>query len=125
MPQLSPVAHWPVGLGVVRTLQGAARLETCCPPHPAHVLSGGRVVDALLLARLDGHHARYKVGARLEERGRFPLLQPGLPRWWAAVRGGGLSGRRVSARPASKPSPGGGGPLGDHESPLVYAFLSL
>ena len=29
---------------------------------------------------LDGHHALYKVGARLEERGMFPLLQPGLTR---------------------------------------------
>ena len=48
-----------------------------------------------------------------------------MPRWWAAVRGGGLSGRRVSAWPASRPSPGGRGPLGGHESPLVYAFLSL
>jgi transposase len=35
-------------------------------------------VEALLLAILDGHHALYKVGARLEERGMLPLLQPGL-----------------------------------------------
>jgi hypothetical protein len=37
-------------------------------------------VEALLLAILDGHHALYKVGARLEERGMLPLLQPGLAR---------------------------------------------
>jgi hypothetical protein len=37
-------------------------------------------VEALLLAILDGHHALYKVGARLEERGMIPLLQPGLTR---------------------------------------------
>src|SRR5262249_43468177 len=35
---------------------------------------------ALLLAILDGHHALSKVGARLEERGMLPLLQPGLTR---------------------------------------------
>jgi hypothetical protein len=29
---------------------------------------------------LDGHHALYKVGARREERGMIPLLQPGLRR---------------------------------------------
>jgi transposase len=34
----------------------------------------------LVLAILDGHHARYKVGKRLEERGMGPLLQPGLTR---------------------------------------------
>jgi hypothetical protein len=35
-------------------------------------------VEALILAMLDGHHALYKVGCRIEERGVFPLLQPGL-----------------------------------------------
>jgi transposase len=34
----------------------------------------------LVLAILDGHHALYKVGKRLEERGMVPLLQPGLTR---------------------------------------------
>jgi hypothetical protein len=34
----------------------------------------------LVLAILDGHHALYKVGKRLEERGIVTLLQPGLPR---------------------------------------------
>lgn len=78
--QSSPVAQLPLGLGVVRKLNVAGLIDTFCPPHPAHVLSCGRGVEALLLAILDGHHALYKVGARLEERGMFPLLQPGLTR---------------------------------------------
>ena len=80
MQQISPVAHLPLVLGVVRKLTVAALIDTFCPPHPAHVLSCGRGVEALLLALLDGPHALSKVGARLEERGRFPLLQPGLKR---------------------------------------------
>src|ERR671927_484545 len=78
--QISPVAHLPLVLGVVRKLNVAALIDTFCPPHPAHVLSCGRGVEALLLAILDGHHALYKVGARLEERGMLPLLQDGLRR---------------------------------------------
>src|SRR5213594_3427287 len=78
--QISPVAHLPLVLGVLRKLNVAALIETFCPPHPANVLSGGRGVEALILAILDGHHALYKVGARFEERGMFPLLQPGLER---------------------------------------------
>jgi transposase len=78
--QIRPVAHLPLVLGVVRKLNVAALIDTFCPPHPAHVLSYGRGVEALLLAILDGHHALYKVGARLEERGMLPLLQPGLTR---------------------------------------------
>ena len=78
--QISPVAHLPLVLGVVRKLNIAALIDTFCPPHPAHVLSCGRGVAALLLAILDGHHALYKVGARLEERGLLPFLQPGLTR---------------------------------------------
>src|SRR4030095_14295628 len=80
MQQIRPVAHWPGVLGVIRKLQGAALLDTFCPPHPAHVLSCGRGVEALLLAILDGHQAVVKVGARLEERGMLPILQPGLTR---------------------------------------------
>jgi hypothetical protein len=75
-----PVAHLPLVLGVVRKLNVATLIDTFCPPHPAHVLSCGRGVEALLLAILDGHHALYKGGARLEERGMIPLLQPGLTR---------------------------------------------
>jgi len=78
--QISPVAHLPLVLGVIRKLKVAALIDTFCPPHPAHVLSCGRGVEALLLAILDGHHALYKVGARLEARGMLPLLQPGLAR---------------------------------------------
>ena len=78
--QISPVAHLPLVLGVLRKLNVAALIDTFCPPHPAHILSCGRGVEALLLAFLDGHHALYKVGARLEERGMLPLLQPGLAR---------------------------------------------
>ena len=78
--QISPVAHLPLVLGVVRKLSVATLIDTFCPPHPAHILSCGRGVEALLLAILDGHHALYKVGARLEERGLLPLLQPGLAR---------------------------------------------
>jgi transposase len=80
MQQISPVAHLPLVLGVVRKLNVAALIDTFCPPHPAHILSCGRGVEALLLAILDGHHALYKVGTRLEERGMVPLLQPGLTR---------------------------------------------
>ena len=47
-------------------------------PHPAHVLSTGRGVEALVLTMLDGDHALYKVGQRLEERGLVALLEPGL-----------------------------------------------
>src|SRR5262249_23054559 len=50
------------------------------PPHPAHGLSCGRGVEAMVLAILDGHHALYKVGKRLEERGMVALLQPGCTR---------------------------------------------
>src|SRR5215471_421287 len=80
MHQISPVAHLPLVLGVVRKLNIATRIDTFCPPHPAHGLSCGRGVEALLLAMLDGHHALSKVGARLEERGMLPLLQDGLRR---------------------------------------------
>jgi hypothetical protein len=78
--QISPVTHLPLVLGVVRKLNVAALIDTFCPPHPAHVLSCGCGVEALLLAILNGHHALYKVGARLEERGMLPLLQEGLGR---------------------------------------------
>jgi Domain of unknown function (DUF4277) len=76
--QISPVAPLPLLLGVIRTLNVAVLIDTFCPPHRANVLSYSRGVEALLLAILDGHHALYKVGARLEERGMLPLLQPGL-----------------------------------------------
>jgi hypothetical protein len=64
MHQIRPVAHWPWVLGVIRKLHVAARIDTCCPAHAAHVLAYGRGVEALLLAILDGPHALSKVGAR-------------------------------------------------------------
>ncbi|MEE8291790.1 MAG: IS1634 family transposase [Candidatus Tectomicrobia bacterium] len=76
--RLAPVAHLPLVLGVLRKLEVAQLIDTMIPPNPAHVLSNGRGVEALVLAILDGHHALYKVGRRLEERGMFPLLQPDL-----------------------------------------------
>src|ERR1044072_6415330 len=78
--QIHPVAHLPLVLGVLRRLEVATVIDRLIPPHPAHGLSCGRGVDALVLAILDGHHALYKVGKRLEERGMVTLLQPGLTR---------------------------------------------
>jgi hypothetical protein len=59
--QISPVAHLPLVLGVVRKLNVAALIDTFCPPHPAHVLSCGRGVEALLLAMLDGRFRCYST----------------------------------------------------------------
>jgi transposase len=78
--QIHPVAHLPLVLGVLRRLEVATVIDHLLPPHPAHVLSTGRGVEALVLAILDGDHALYKVGQRLEERGMVSLLQPGLTR---------------------------------------------
>src|SRR5438132_14060794 len=78
--QIRPVAHLPLILGVLRRLGVATVIDRLIPPHPAHVLSCGRGVEALVLAILDGDHALYKVGKRLEERGMVELLQPGLTR---------------------------------------------
>ena len=78
--QIHPVAHLPLVLGVLRRLEVAPIIDRLLPPHPAHVLSSGRGVEALVLAILDGDHALYKGGQRLEERGMIPLLQPGLTR---------------------------------------------
>ena len=72
-----PVAHWPLVLGVLRRLEIATVIDRLLPPHPAHVLSCGRGVEALVLAMLDGAHALYQRGQRLAEQGMVPLLQPG------------------------------------------------
>jgi transposase len=74
------VAHLPLVLGVLRRLDVATVIDSLIPPHPAHMLSCGHGVEALVLAILDGHHALYKVGTRLEERGMLPLLRGGLQR---------------------------------------------
>jgi transposase len=78
--QSHPIAHLPLVLSVLRRLEVATVIDGLIPPHPAHGLSCGRGVEALVLAILDGHHALYKVGRRLEERGMVALLQPGLTR---------------------------------------------
>ena len=78
--QIRPVAHLPLVLGVLRRVEVATVIDSLITPHPAHVLSTGRGVEALVLAILDGDHALYKVGQRLEERGILELLQAGLTR---------------------------------------------
>src|ERR687884_583258 len=78
--QIYPIAHLPLVLGVLRRLEVATVIDRLLTPHPAHVLSSGRGVEALVLAILDGDHALYKVGQRLAERGMVALLQPGLTR---------------------------------------------
>src|SRR5919199_167234 len=75
--QIYPVAHLPLVLGVLRRLEVATVIDRIIPPHPAHGLSCGRGGEALVLAILDEHHALYKVGKRLEERGMLALLHPG------------------------------------------------
>jgi hypothetical protein len=64
MGPLAPVAHLPWVLGVRRKREVAQLIETLIPPHPAPVGSCGRGAEALVLAILDGHHARSKVGRR-------------------------------------------------------------
>jgi transposase len=78
--QMRPMAHLPFILGVLRRLEVATVIESLIAPHPRHVLSTGRGVEAMVLAILDGDHALYKVGQRLEERGMLDLLQPELTR---------------------------------------------
>jgi transposase len=78
--QIHPVAHLPWILGVLRRLEVATIIDRLLPPHPAQVLSSGRGVEALVLAILDGDHALYKVGHRLEDCGMLSLLQPGWTR---------------------------------------------
>ena len=75
--QIYPIAHLPLVLGVLRRLEVATLIDRLIPPHPAHELATGRGVEALVLAILDGHHALYKVGQRLEERGMRELLPCG------------------------------------------------
>ena len=80
VPQIRPVAHLPLVLGVLRRLEVATVIDRFIAPHPAPGLSTGHGVEALVLAILDGDHALYKVGQRLEERGMLELLQAGFTR---------------------------------------------
>jgi hypothetical protein len=89
----SPVAHLPLILGMLRKLEMAALIDEVVPPHPDHVLSCGLGVAALGLAILDGDHALYKVGSRLEERGMLSLLREGLARESLTDRISATSGR--------------------------------
>jgi len=59
--QIHPVAHVPLVLGILRRPEVAALIDHLIPPHPAHVLSAGCGVEALVLAILDGDHALYKA----------------------------------------------------------------
>jgi hypothetical protein len=58
----------------------ATVIDRLIPAHPAHTLSCGHGVEALVLAIRDGDHALYKGGKRRAERGMVTLLQPGLTR---------------------------------------------
>src|SRR5918999_2394294 len=73
-----PVGHLPLVLGVLRKLDVAGLIDALIVPHPEQVVSAGRAAEALVLSILDGHHALYKVGRRLDERGMLELLQTGL-----------------------------------------------
>jgi transposase len=76
--RVASVAHLPLVLGVLRKLEIATLIDSIIPSHQDQVVSAGRAVEALVLSILDGHHALYKVGRRLDERGMLALLQPGL-----------------------------------------------
>src|SRR5215471_10347677 len=99
--QIQPVAHLPLVLGVLRRLEVATVIDRLIPPHPAHGLSCGRGVAALVLPILDGHHALYKVGRRLEERGMVARLQPELTR--AALNTGWGTSSMRCLQPISTP----------------------
>jgi hypothetical protein len=45
---IRPVAHLPLILGMLRKLGVASIIDGLLPPNPAHVLSCGRGVEALL-----------------------------------------------------------------------------
>ena len=55
--RISPVAHLPLILGMLRKLDVAGIIDGLLPPNTAHVLASGRGVEALILAILAGHHA--------------------------------------------------------------------
>ena len=55
--EIRPVAHWPLMLGRLRKLEGAAVLDPLLPPPPDHMVSCGRGGEALVLAILAGSPA--------------------------------------------------------------------
>jgi hypothetical protein len=57
LPQMHPIAHLPLVLGVGRRLAVATVLAPLLPPHPAPGGSWGRGGAALVLAILDGAQA--------------------------------------------------------------------
>ena len=67
-----PIAHLPLVLGVLRRLEVATVIDRLIPPHPAHGLSCGRGVEALVLAILEGHH-----GPPGATGGKFTVSLPG------------------------------------------------
>jgi hypothetical protein len=80
MQQISPVAHLPLVLGVVRKRNVAALIETFCPPHPAHILSCGRgVAHELRIAEptICDDHRRWQCHTASAE-GCHPSIQDAL-----------------------------------------------
>ena len=67
--QIYPVAHLPLILGVFRRLEVATLIDQLIPPHPAHGLSCGRGVEALVL-RDSGRAACPLQGRQTARRAR-------------------------------------------------------
>ena len=66
-----PTCLWRWGSSASSTSRRSSIPSARHTPRMSSRVAGG--VEALLLAILDGHHALYKVGARLKERGDVPL----------------------------------------------------
>src|SRR4029077_2971352 len=114
--------------GVVSRL--SQLLSAPCQTPPASVTAPAQPWPALgqNVATADPGHGRGADRSRLDAARGAPVSRAAMapasggmstPRWWEAAREGGLGRRRVSARPASRASPAGRGPLGGHESPLL------
>ena len=88
--RVAPVAHLPLVLGVLRKLDVAGLVDALIVPHPDQVVSAGRAVEALVLSILDGHHALYKVGRRLDERGMLARLAARAAAMYAELENGAL-----------------------------------
>jgi hypothetical protein len=77
---MSPRAHLPLLLGVLRRWEVAPRIARLLPPPPAPGLACGRGGEALGLALLAGHQALSTGGSGRAARGRVALVQPGVTR---------------------------------------------